>query len=214
LSFSSMCNSSGPRCSGTSLSVALCTPSLMAHRICVATASGQRGSWTGTATLRVTVLLISGLRSSRPPPARASMALVGASRVAGVAGFSRSGARLATVAARIASVAVASGGSTVGVPVSSCVATATAVAFAGIIGFVGLISPHVARRLWGADYRWVLPGSLVVGALFLVGARDLAGVLVPDVVLPVGLFTAFAGAPFFFLLLLRHRRTAYMGGGG
>ena len=94
------------------------------------------------------------------------------------------------------------------------VATATAVAFAGIIGFVGLISPHVARRLWGADYRWVLPGSLVVGALFLVGARDLAGVLVPDVVLPVGLFTAFAGAPFFFLLLLRHRRTAYMGGGG
>jgi len=91
-------------------------------------------------------------------------------------------------------------------------ATAVAVAFTGIIGFVGLISPHVARRLWGADYRWVLPGSLLIGALFLVGAGDLGGVFVPDVVLPVGLFTAFAGAPFFFLLLLRHRRAAYMGG--
>jgi len=58
----------------------------------------------------------------------------------------------------------------------------------------------------------VLPGSLLIGALFLVGAGDLGGVFVPDVVLPVGLFTAFAGAPFFFLLLLRHRRAAYMGG--
>ena len=93
-------------------------------------------------------------------------------------------------------------------------ATGVAVAFTGIIGFVGLVSPHVARRLWGADYRRVLPGSLVVGALFLVGAGDLSGLVVPDVVLPIGLFTAFAGAPFFFLLLLRHRRSAYMGGGG
>ncbi len=93
-------------------------------------------------------------------------------------------------------------------------ATGIAVAFSGIIGFVGLISPHVARRLWGADYRWVLPGSILTGALFLVAARDLAGFLVPDVVLPVGLFTAFAGAPFFFLLLLRHRRTAFMGASG
>ncbi|MCI4339984.1 MAG: iron ABC transporter permease [Thermoplasmata archaeon] len=93
-------------------------------------------------------------------------------------------------------------------------ATGIAVAFTGIIGFVGLISPHVARRLWGADYRWVLPGSLVIGGLFLVAARDLSGLIVPNVVLPVGLFTAFAGAPFFFLLLLRHRRTAFMGPAG
>lgn len=90
--------------------------------------------------------------------------------------------------------------------------TAVAVAFAGIIGFVGLISPHVARRVWGTDYRAVLPGSLVIGGLFLLGAHDLSGLLVPDVVLPVGLFTAFAGAPFFFLLLVRNRRRTFMGG--
>jgi cobalamin transport system permease protein len=93
-------------------------------------------------------------------------------------------------------------------------ATAVAVAFTGIIGFVGLISPHVARRLWGADYRWVMPGSILIGALFLVAAGDLSGLIVPDVVLPIGLFTAFAGAPFFFFLLLRHRRAAYIGGAG
>ena len=93
-------------------------------------------------------------------------------------------------------------------------ATGIAVAFTGIIGFVGLISPHVARRLWGSDYRWVLPGSLAIGGLFLVSARDLSGLIVPNVVLPVGLFTAFAGAPFFFLLLLRHRRTDFMGAPG
>lgn len=93
------------------------------------------------------------------------------------------------------------------------VATAVAVAFTGIIGFVGLISPHVVRRVWGPDYRAVLPGSALVGATFLLAAHDLSGLVVPDVVLPVGLFTAFAGAPFFFFLLLRHRRGAFMGEG-
>jgi iron complex transport system permease protein len=91
-------------------------------------------------------------------------------------------------------------------------ATAVAVAFSGIIGFVGLISPHVVRRLVGPDYRRVLPGSALVGGAFLLAAHDLSGILVPDVVLPVGLFTAFAGAPFFFLLLLRYRRGQFMGG--
>lgn len=90
-------------------------------------------------------------------------------------------------------------------------ATAVAVAFTGIIGFVGLIAPHVVRRVWGPDYRAVLPGSALVGAGFLLAARDLSLVVVPSVILPIGLFTAFAGAPFFFLLLLRHRRGAFMG---
>ena len=88
--------------------------------------------------------------------------------------------------------------------------TALAVAFTGIIGFVGLVSPHIVRRAWGPNYRAVLPGSALVGAAFLLAAHDLSGLVVPSVVLPVGLFTAFAGAPFFFLLLLRHRRSAYM----
>ncbi len=90
-------------------------------------------------------------------------------------------------------------------------ATAVAVAFTGIIGFVGLVSPHVARRVWSSDYRAVLPASALVGAAFLLAAHDLSGLVVPSVVLPVGLFTAFAGAPFFFFLLFRHRRGEFMG---
>lgn len=90
-------------------------------------------------------------------------------------------------------------------------ATAVAVAFTGIIGFVGLIAPHVVRRVWGPDYRAVLPGSALVGAAFLLFAHDLSGIAVPSVELPVGLFTAFAGGPFFFYLLYRYRHGAFMG---
>jgi iron complex transport system permease protein len=91
------------------------------------------------------------------------------------------------------------------------VVTAIAVAFTGIIGFVGLVSPHVVRRVAGRDYRIVLPGAVVVGATFLVVARDLSYVVLPPSELPVGIFTAFAGAPFFLYLLYRRRRSTTMG---
>ncbi len=87
-------------------------------------------------------------------------------------------------------------------------ATAMAVAFTGIIGFVGLVSPHIVRRLVGSDYRKVLPASALVGGLFLLAANDLAVGLFPAIVLPVGIFTSFAGAPFFLYLLYRRRRDA------
>jgi iron complex transport system permease protein len=90
------------------------------------------------------------------------------------------------------------------------VVTAVAVAFTGIIGFVGLVSPHIVRRVAGRDYRVVLPGAVVVGATFLVVARDLSYVVLPSSVLPIGIFTAFAGAPFFLYLLYRRRRAATM----
>lgn len=89
--------------------------------------------------------------------------------------------------------------------------TAVAVAFTGIIGFVGLVSPHVIRRLAGSDYRIVLPGAAAAGALFLLGARDLSLLAFPSSVLPLGLFTAFAGAPFFLYLLYRQRTATTMG---
>lgn len=87
-------------------------------------------------------------------------------------------------------------------------ATAMAVAFTGVIGFVGLVAPHIVRRLVGPDYRRVLPGSALVGGLFLLAANDLAVGLFPATVLPVGIFTAFAGAPFFLYLLYRRRLSA------
>lgn len=90
--------------------------------------------------------------------------------------------------------------------------TAVAVAFTGIIGFVGLVSPHVVRRLAGSDYRIVLPGAAVVGAIFLVGARDISYLAFTGSVLPIGIFTAFAGVPFFLYLLYRQRRATTMGG--
>jgi iron complex transport system permease protein len=90
-------------------------------------------------------------------------------------------------------------------------ATAMAVAFTGIIGFVGLVSPHIVRRLLGSDYRVVVPASAVTGALFVLGARDLAYLLFPGSLLPLGIFTAFAGVPFFLYLLYRRRRESTMG---
>jgi len=92
------------------------------------------------------------------------------------------------------------------------VTTAAAVAFTGVIGFVGLVSPHVVRRVAGSDYRIVLPGAALVGAGFLLAARDLALVAFPGTLLPIGIFTSFVGAPFFAYLLFRGRRASTMGG--
>ena len=90
----------------------------------------------------------------------------------------------------------------------SLLAAAT-VAFAGIIGFVGLMVPHIARRLSGTpDHRLVLPLATLVGALLLVLADTVARTAMPDNrELPVGLVTAFLGAPFFCYLLRRHIHT-------
>jgi iron complex transport system permease protein len=90
--------------------------------------------------------------------------------------------------------------------------TAVAVAFTGVIGFVGLVSPHIVRRMVGTDYRLVIPGSAAVGALFLLAASDASFVAAPRSVLPVGIFTAFAGAPFFLVLLWLRRRSVGIGG--
>jgi len=87
--------------------------------------------------------------------------------------------------------------------------TAGAVAFAGIIGFVGLIVPHMMRLLFGADHRMLVPASTLFGASFLIFADSLARTVVPGEELPVGIITALCGGPF-FLYLLRRSRT----GGG
>lgn len=78
--------------------------------------------------------------------------------------------------------------------------TSAAVSLAGIIGWVGLVVPHIARLLVGPDFSRLLPASLVLGAGFLVGADTLARTLAP-IELPLGILTALVGAPFFLFLL-------------
>ncbi|MFL5539168.1 MAG: FecCD family ABC transporter permease [Longimicrobiaceae bacterium] len=81
--------------------------------------------------------------------------------------------------------------------------TAGAVAVSGVIGFVGLVVPHVVRMLWGADHRFLLPASVLLGAAFTVAADTLARTAVAPTELPVGVVTAFVGVPFFVWLLRR-----------
>jgi len=87
--------------------------------------------------------------------------------------------------------------------------TASAVAFSGIIGFIGLIVPHLVRLLWGADYRRLLPLSVVSGGTALLIADLLARTVLAPQVLPVGVVTALAGAPFFLWVLRRAKNQGY-----
>ncbi|MFT9418318.1 FecCD family ABC transporter permease [Acetobacter sp.] len=80
---------------------------------------------------------------------------------------------------------------------------ALAVAFVGVIGFIGLVAPHIARRLVGEDHRFYLPASLLSGAFILSLAALVARVLVPGVVVPTGIVTALVGIPFFLVIVLR-----------
>ncbi|TKJ35554.1 ABC transporter permease [Blastococcus sp. CCUG 61487] len=84
---------------------------------------------------------------------------------------------------------------------AASLATASAVAVSGLIGFVGLVVPHIVRRLAGGSYTRVLPLSLLVGGAFLVLADLVARVILAPAELPIGVVTAFVGAPFFALLL-------------
>jgi iron complex transport system permease protein len=84
--------------------------------------------------------------------------------------------------------------------------TAAAVAFSGIIGFVGLIVPHMMRMTAGGDYRRLLPLAMIGGAALLLIADVLARAVMAPQELPVGVITALAGAPFFLWLLRRTRR--------
>lgn len=77
----------------------------------------------------------------------------------------------------------------------------TVVAFSGVIGFVGLIIPHLVRMAWGPDHRLLIPLAALGGAAFLVAADTLARILVAPTELPVGVISAFLGAPFFIFLL-------------
>lgn len=92
--------------------------------------------------------------------------------------------------------------------VAASLVTGVAVAVTGVIGFVGLIVPHVIRLVVGPDHRILLPVSALGGAIFLITADTIARTLISPAELRVGVITAFVGAPFFILLLIRNRRRA------
>jgi iron complex transport system permease protein len=88
---------------------------------------------------------------------------------------------------------------------AASLATASAVAISGLVGFVGIVVPHAVRRLAGGSYRVLLPLSLLAGGAFLVAADLLARTVLAPGELPLGVVTAFVGAPF-FLAILRSTR--------
>lgn len=87
--------------------------------------------------------------------------------------------------------------------------TAAAVAFSGIIGFIGLIVPHLVRMLWGTDYKRLIPLSILGGGTVLLFADLLARMVLAPQVLPIGIVTSLAGAPFFLWVLRRTRSQAF-----
>ena len=81
---------------------------------------------------------------------------------------------------------------------------ATSVAFAGTIGFIGLVGPHMARLLLGEDHRFLLPASVLCGALIMSLASVASKTLVPGAIMPVGIVTAIVGVPVFLFLIFRN----------
>ncbi len=93
--------------------------------------------------------------------------------------------------------------------IAASLVTATAVSFSGIVGFVGLVVPHLMRMWFGADYRRLLPLSLISGASILLFADVIARVVLAPQEIPVGIVTALAGAPFFLWVLRRSKNQGY-----
>jgi len=81
--------------------------------------------------------------------------------------------------------------------------TAAVVSFYGIIAFVGLVVPHIVRRIIGSNERFLIPGAALTGAAFLLACDILARIIISPVVLPVGILTSLVGAPLFIFLLVK-----------
>jgi len=93
------------------------------------------------------------------------------------------------------------------VMVAATLLTAASVSVSGMIGWVGLVIPHVARMLIGCDYRRLLPASMLLGASFLLVVDNVSR-LAYTAEIPIGILTAFLGAPFFLYLIMTRRRGA------
>jgi iron complex transport system permease protein len=87
--------------------------------------------------------------------------------------------------------------------------TAASVSFVGTIGFVGIIIPHAVRLIWGADHRFLLPLSVLTGAIFMILADLVARTVLAPTEIPIGVITAICGAPFFLYLLRRRQKAIF-----
>jgi iron complex transport system permease protein len=87
--------------------------------------------------------------------------------------------------------------------------TAAAVSFSGVIGFVGLVVPHIIRIIWGGDYKRLIPLSVIGGAATLLISDLVARILLAPQTLPVGVVTAMVGAPFFLWILRRAKKEVF-----
>ena len=94
---------------------------------------------------------------------------------------------------------------------TTALAVGAAVAVSGMIGFIGLVIPHLIRLTLGPGHRYLLPGSALLGALVLLGSDMLARTVIMPVEVPIGIVTALGGAPFFLLLLHKSRNTGLLG---
>ena len=92
---------------------------------------------------------------------------------------------------------------------ASTLITAAAVSFVGTIGFVGIIIPHAVRLLWGPDHRFLLPLSVLTGAIFMILADLIARTVMAPTEIPIGIITAICGVPFFLYLLRRRKGIIY-----
>jgi len=90
--------------------------------------------------------------------------------------------------------------------VLEALATAAIIAFTGVIGFICLISPHIARSFIGNDHRFLIPGSALVGACLLLCSDTVARLVIAPTELPVGIITSLLGVPFFIYILLTRRK--------
>lgn len=89
------------------------------------------------------------------------------------------------------------------------VSVAACVSISGLIGFVGLIFPHVSRMIYGGSNKYVIPSSAILGATFLIIANDIAHMIIIGEVIPVGIITGIIGVPFFMLLMTRISKRGY-----
>jgi iron complex transport system permease protein len=81
--------------------------------------------------------------------------------------------------------------------------TSVIVSFLGVIGFVGLVCPHMARRIIGDDHRFLVPFTCIIGGILLLSADTVARIILLPHVLPVAILTSFLGAPIFIFLLIK-----------